>query len=281
MPQLGSVPVNEFWLSPTPVHSADTSELCLRWNEDVLFGSLPTGADPNIERATRAAYLSFIEAVRLRGFPYLLRVWNHVPSINDESTGLERYKRFSVGRYEALAELGFTFTDDLPAASAVGAESGDSSMYFLAVRTPVTQLENPRQISAFHYPHEYGPKSPSFSRGALKEWPEGWQVFLSGTASIVGHQSVHAGDVEAQLRETLFNMEKVLASASEIHARPDTGLQSLSAMKVYVRNPGDITVIRKGLEARLAPEVSLLYVQSDICRSELLLEIEGVAEILR
>ena len=36
-------------------------------------------------------------------------------------------------------------------------------------------------------------------------------LFVSGTASIVGHETQHRGDVVAQTRETLANLSSVLA----------------------------------------------------------------------
>ena len=135
--------------------------------------------------------------------------------------------------------------------------------YFLAARDAGVQVENPRQVAAYNYPPQYGPKSPSFSRATV--WRD--TVFVSGTSSVLGHATVHVGDVEAQLDETLRNIEAVLA-------RTGRTLSNVVAAKTYVRNAADYDVIAR----RLADVFPVnLYLEADICRKDLLLEIECVA----
>ena len=68
-------------------------------------------------------------------------------------------------------------------------------------------------------PGDYGPRSPTFSRAALV-YPAGQEIlFISGTASIVGHQTVHPGDVVGQCRESMENIAAVLAEATGCAAR--------------------------------------------------------------
>jgi len=79
-------------------------------------------------------------------------------------------------------------------------------VYFLASPARARALENPRQISAYRYPRDYGPDSPTFSRAAIAAATVGQQLFISGTASILGHESVHIGDAGAQARESAANI---------------------------------------------------------------------------
>jgi hypothetical protein len=71
-------------------------------------------------------------------------------------------------------------------------------------------------VSAYDYPRQYGPAAPSFSRAALTPDP---LLLISGTASIVGHASVHLGDVTAQLEETLANLANRLRAGTREHDR--------------------------------------------------------------
>src|SRR5256884_6481225 len=113
-------------------------------------------------------------------YPHLLRVWNYLPDINRDSHGTERYRQFNSARQQVLRECGRALTGNVPAASALGAAS-DSPLvvYFLAARTAPTFLENPRQVSAYHYPRQYGSHSPLFSRATLLRQSGGPGLVLS------------------------------------------------------------------------------------------------------
>ncbi|HYH08979.1 MAG TPA: Rid family hydrolase [Thermoanaerobaculia bacterium] len=231
--------------------------------EDLLFGSIAHDVAEPLERVSYATYASLIAQVREAGFPYFVRMWNYVGSINDEDAGRERYQLFCAGRHDAFVEAGYHHDVDLPAASAVGMPGRGLITYFLAAREPGVQVENPRQVAAYHYPAQYGPKSPSFSRATI------WNgtVFVSGTSSVVGHKSVHHGDVDAQLDETLRNIEVVLAQTGR-------SLADVLTAKTYVRRADDYARIAERLRGVFPRN---LYLESDICRADLLLEIECVA----
>jgi chorismate lyase / 3-hydroxybenzoate synthase len=232
---------------------------------DVLFGSVAIAETEPIESLTRGAYARLIEHVREQGFPYFLRMWNHLGGINEHDEGRERYQLFCAGRHDAFVDAGYHHGADLPSASAVGMRGRGLVTYFLAAREPGIQIENPRQVAAYDYPPQYGPKSPSFSRATV--WRD--TVFISGTSSVIGHKTVHAGDVDAQLDETLRNIEAVLARAV-----PGGNLTNVVAAKTYIRRAEDYPRIAERL-AEVFP--ANLYLEADICRADLLLEIEAVA----
>lgn len=231
-------------------------------SEDLLFGAVTVDENRPLEEISRETYAHLIEHVRASGYPYFIRVWNFVGSIN-EVEERERYQLFCAGRHDAFVSAGYHHDVDLPSASAVGMAGRGLITYFLAAREPGEQVENPRQVAAYNYPSQYGIKSPSFSRATM------WKnvVFVSGTSSVVGHATVHAGDVNAQLDETLRNIEAVLG-------RTGRSLEDVSAAKTYVRRAADYEAIA----SRLAGVFPVnLYLEADICRKDLLLEIECVA----
>jgi chorismate lyase/3-hydroxybenzoate synthase len=130
-------------------------------------------------------------------------------------------------------------------------------------------------MSAFHYPEQYGPKSPAFSRAILKQWGCERHLYISGTASIAGHRSLHAGDSLRQLEETLANLKALTETAGE----GNLGAFSLirgALLKMYVRPGQDEIKLKQRLLAALGPEVPVILLAGDICRGELLVEIEGV-----
>lgn len=147
-------------------------------------------------------------------------------------------------------------------------------VYFLAGREAPVYLENPRQVSAYRYPRQYGRHSPVFSRATLLRQRGSLTLFISGTASIVGHRSIHVGDTAAQTRETLANIEALLEEANRVERGARFTLGSL-ALKAYVRRPDDLPVIQAQLAATLGPSPAVIYLQADICREDLLVEIEA------
>jgi chorismate lyase / 3-hydroxybenzoate synthase len=273
--QLDGAPLAELWQVDQPLRSGSTRGLRWAATDGLLAGALelpaPDGA--SLEAAACFAYRELLAVSAELGYPHLLRVWNVVPAINRLDGGLERYRRFCRGRAEAFeGHHGPLFQSRLCASSAVGSATGDLVVWFLAAKHRGLPRENPRQVSAYSYPPCYGPRSPSFARATRCPAPAGGWLLLSGTASIVGHRSLHRGDARRQLAETLDNLEQLAgARGSAAAAAP------FRALKVYVRHPEDLPVIRAELEARLGEALPVLYLQADICREELLLEIEGVA----
>ena len=200
------------------------------------------------------------------------RIWNYVPEINSETTGLENYRRFNLGRWQAYHDtFGDALTSHLPAASAVGLRGDMLVTVFVATRAPVERIENPQQVPAWRYPAAYGPKAPSFVRAARTEVAGRRWSWVSGTASIRGHESVALGDVPGQLAVTVENLN-VLLSAIGLPPLGAGGAGTAGVFtKVYLRRQEDLGPVRHGLGAAAA---GAQFVEADVCRSELELEIE-------
>jgi chorismate lyase / 3-hydroxybenzoate synthase len=281
LPQLGGEPRAELWQADGPVRTG----VCrgVRWAaaEGLMAGALelPAGDGAALEAAACRAYRDLLAVSAELGYAHLLRLWNVVPAINRVDSGLERYRRFCRGRAEAFeGHHGPLFQSRLCASSAVGSAGGDLVVWFLASPQRGSSRENPRQVSAYSYPPCYGPRSPSFSRATRCPPVAGGWLLLSGTASIVGHRSLHPGDVQRQLHETLDNLEGLLPFAREGSAAATNGnAPSFHALRVYLRRAEDLPRVRAELVARLGDVLPVLYLRADICREELLLEIEGIA----
>lgn len=264
----------ERWTTTGPVDTGRRGALAYRHDADLLFGAVrlaESAGDLGVN--TAAAYRQIFAALDELAFPHLWRVWNFIPHINAEAAGLERYRRFNVARQEAFAAAGRATLAAVPAASAVGCAEGDLVIYFMAGRAAPLPVENPRQLSAYDYPPEYGPRSPLFARACLAPSADGELLFVSGTASIVGHRTLHAGDVRAQTRESLANIDAVLAAANA-RAQSRRFARGDLAYKVYVRHAADLGAIQQELNAWL-PGAAAIYLQADICRADLLVEIEA------
>jgi chorismate lyase/3-hydroxybenzoate synthase len=247
----------------------------VRWCSDGTYSfaaiELHEAMFGGVAETARLAYAELSAWVQSSATPHLLRVWNYFDAINEGRDDDERYRQFCSGR---AAGLGPAFAGNYPAASAIGTRSGKNilQVYALASRTSGVAVENPRQCSAWRYPRQYGPTAPGFARG-MRAPTQSPQLYISGTAAVVGHESHHAGDIDAQLRETLTNLESLLQSAQ---SRVALGKVSGDVLKVYVRRADDAAWLHSALRSRLGNDIPLLMLQGDICRAELLLEIDGV-----
>ncbi|BDT69389.1 chorismatase [Comamonadaceae bacterium OS-1] len=283
--------VLELWHTGQPVRTGTQGLLQYAMTDDVLFGAICIpdthsdvvryaggGYDPLrpslLQQASEQVYLAVFAALESLGYPHLLRVWNYFSAINTDTWGMERYLQFNIGRQDAFRKMARPFLADAPAACALGTHGGGLHVYFLAAKVPPLAIENPRQVSAYFYPDQYGPRTPSFSRAALATLPGQRWLFISGTASIVGHQTVHAGDVRAQTEETLRNIAVLLAQANRAEDTRDWTLAAVQ-YKVYVRHAADFEAVRGVLDAQLPPAAVRFYVQADVCRADLLMEIEA------
>jgi chorismate lyase/3-hydroxybenzoate synthase len=276
-------PKVDAWFSSAPIASGRCGSV--RWQHDGqwLYGTLDIDEATTAEDLTalsRRAYHDVFATLQQTGCPHLLRLWNYLPDINADAGGMERYRQFNIGRQQAFLDARRDAFEGSPAACAIGTRSGPFSVRFLAGWTRPVAVENPRQVSAYHYPQEFGPRSPTFSRAALMDAGAGQVALLiSGTASIVGHASVHPGDVQAQTQETLVNLQAVIQAA---HARC-TARFDLSGLEctVYVRHADHEPLIRQTIEKALGTDApaarTAVYLEADICRSELLVEIEAHA----
>jgi chorismate lyase / 3-hydroxybenzoate synthase len=254
-----------------------------RYCDEVLFGSLTVveqgsaaGEADALLRATEKAYQEIFDVLDKTGHRHLIRIWNYLPDINRETGGDERYRHFNSARQMAFRNSGRATMGTVPAACALGSPTGSPiSIYFLAARRPARMIENPRQTSAYHYPPKFGRHSPIFSRACIWGEAADSKLFVSGTASIVGHETLHRGDVIAQTRETLVNIDALLGEANRIVGAHRYAMADLK-LKVYVRKPSDLAAIKSTLSSSLRRETSVVYLQADVCREDLLVEIEAV-----
>ncbi len=280
LPVLVGAPMAEVWISPRPVSYQYEGELQLASNGELLMLvlQLAESGETALDELAYRAYRRLLEQARLKGFPHLLRAWNYFPGINEPQAGLERYRLFCIGRHRAFSEAHADFRHALPAASAVGTRSGPLQVQILASPRPGLHFENPRQVSAYNYPEVYGPRSPAFARATLDASEHGGTLYIAGTASIVGHASEHAGDPGAQALEVQRNLDALLSHIRQCTASAGRRAARWRSLKVYVRDPADAALVRDRLQPWLPAGASVLYLQGDICRRELLLEVEGVLQ---
>lgn len=278
----------ELWSSFGSMQEDTAGEIHYQYDDDVLFGVIhlsesayqATTDKTPLEQATASAYHQIFALIERLKYPHIFRFWNYIPNINTTSYELERYRQFNLGRQEAFLAYQRDVVGNVPAACALGfnaSEHAGLSIAFMAGRVQPTAIENPRQISAYQYPEEYGPVSPTFSRASLIKLKQSELLLISGTASIVGHATQHDSDAIVQAREAMKNIEAVLEQANIAASHATFALADLH-YRVYVRHSAQVTQIHQELTRYLSTDPNVEYCQADICRQDLLLEIEASAE---
>lgn len=283
MPRLLSpqASVMEQWCGTGEVREGRRGLARYRCNEDFLFVAVTLDEhEADIGAAAQQAYAALFDVMAAEGFEHLVRCWNYFAHINaewaDRDGLLERYRLFNIGRQAAFEAARHSADVGAPAACALGTDAGPLTLYALASRIAPRCVENPRQLSAYRYPERYGPKSPSFSRGSVLHDSRGGDVlFVSGTASIVGHESMHLGDVVAQTEESLRNIVTVVAQANLGLGREVFSSHKL-CYKVFVRHASDALAVADTVRRVMGAATNLVVLRADVCRAELLVEIEAV-----
>jgi enamine deaminase RidA (YjgF/YER057c/UK114 family) len=227
------------------------------------------------------------------GFEHVVRTWFHLSDITGPDTNkAQRYHELNRARTDFFHGINFchSLLDPqaprglFPASSGVGMSGAGLVMSCLAVQTGradafLLPLENPHQTPAFAYHPKYSPKSPKFSRAialVMRNYVTAW---ISGTASVVNSESCHLGDIKKQTHQTIENLERLISPENfSFHGVPGCGatLHNLAKARVYLKRPQDFSQCRAICERHFRT-VPVVYAVADICRPELLVEIEGVA----
>ena len=272
-----------------------------RWVDELLGGSAPGGTchgRVGIRTSRRSAHATACigDAVRLEAQAlranvaaayreiidtlteigrHPARFWNFIPDIGEPmADGLDRYMVFNAGRHDAYSD----HCGALATASAVGVKGSDLFIHCLALEEPGTPVENPRQTPAWQYSARYGPLPPCFSRATIVELAGRRTLLIGGTASVVGEDSRHAGQFDAQVDETLLNLEALIRTADGNQRDARAPLQRLVDLRVYVTSAAQAERVRELLVSRCPRARTIAVALAQVCRRELLVEIEGVAE---
>jgi enamine deaminase RidA (YjgF/YER057c/UK114 family) len=236
-------------------------------NDGDVSGVLLAEQDSPLELATERLYFRFLD---LLGSRRIRRVWVFVPAINRHMDGQENYLAFNAGRHRALTRwFGEISTAALPAASVLGIGGDRLGLAFSAGVTPVTHFENPLQVPACCYPERYGKFPPLFARGASTGSGSDRIWHLSGTASIQGSETI--GDEIS--RQTVTTIENCRIVLDRMGVPPDLP----GCWKVFLRHAEDLDAARSLIEMAWPSSAhQWLYLRADICRPDLLVEIEAL-----
>ncbi len=235
--------------------------------------------------------LGILETEGLR-IDHIIRQWNYieqiarVPHMNGEQ---QNYQIFNDVRAHYYDKGQFRF--GYPAATGIGMNTGGVIIDFMAIsesaQVKIRPIANPGQIDAHRYSGKVleGTSSekctPKFERAKMVVVDNSHRyIYVSGTASILGEKTMHEGDVEKQTMTTIDNINNLFSERNqqEMGGRFDMEKVRFSHLRVYVKHMDDVPAVKKICESRLRCK-SILFLESDVCREDLLVEIEGVFTI--
>lgn len=213
----------------------------------------------------------------------IVRQWNYIERITDLDGESQRYQLFNDERtsfYEMT-----DWPNGFPAATGIGMMAGGIVVDCLAV-SGVDQdlpLTNPLQIDAHAYTQgvligaedqNRGIKTtPKFERAKYIGNTNKALVYVSGTAAIRGESSLGVGNAARQTQLTLENISHLVSTDNTV--TPVSGVRCLEMLRVYIKHEEDFEEIRE-VCSQYNAAANVSYLLADICRDELLVEIESV-----
>ena len=227
-------------------------------------------------------------------FSNIFRQWNYIEGItrveDHDSPATQHYQIFNNVRSSFYSKA--KFNNGYPAATGIGTNAGGVIVSFYATSqtgSDVISLENPLQKAAFDYSKEvligddeyegFCKCTPKFARAKLISNTSSVQVYISGTASIREEKTIAEDDVAEQTRVTIDNVEKLISgeTLSAVQGKL-SGQMQLDFYRAYIKNPSDYQLVKGSCERRW-PGIPGIFVISDVCRDNLLVEIEALASL--
>jgi enamine deaminase RidA (YjgF/YER057c/UK114 family) len=229
------------------------------------------------------------------GMDDIVRQWNYLEDIIELGACDEGMQQ----NYQSLNNIRHTFysryvfNNGYPAATGIGMNSGGFVLECIAIKArkdiQIIPIKNPVQISAYDYSDNVlvgskiqGLSTPKFERAKLyTRVGNQFDLLISGTAAIQKEKSLAGNDVDEQTKITLENIDKLLTSASLLLIEGNKKIiqTSLSYLRVYIKRKEDFIKV-KSICDRYAGLIKPVYLFADICRDELLVEIEGIYNLI-
>jgi enamine deaminase RidA (YjgF/YER057c/UK114 family) len=259
----------------------------------VHCGGLMGEAGDSIHASSVKAFEAATEILSLEGLSihHIIRQWNYIENIawlEDVEDSEQNYQIFNDVRAHYYDQGEFKF--GYPAATGIGMDTGGVIIDFLALseseQVKIKPIMNPGQIDAHRYSelvlegNSARKCTPKFERAKLVTIGPRNYIYVSGTASILGEETVHVGDVEKQTVTTIENINRLFSKENQEKLGLDFDLSRIrfSHLRVYVKHMEDIPAVER-ICNRMLNCKSSLFLESDVCREDLLVEIEGVFTI--
>ena len=266
--------VYEVWETSDEVSHEKYNDIYISKNNNYLFGLAiieNIGSYEELKLNIQKKYSDFYK-ISDENKMSIVKIWHYLPQLlktyNDKKTNYSLL-------CEAREIVYKNYYKDLsyPAATVIGIEGNKILIYFLAaICKNYKVIENIRQVSSYNYPQNIFSEKPMFSRAvSFKTTYENVEkIIISGTASIKGYQSMHTKNLIKQLDEALKNYKTFLEIENNIS----------NTCRVYLSKiqKDNYNIIINRLE-EIFDYNQYVLLQGDICRKELLIEIEGISSV--
>ena len=255
-------------------------------NHEIISGGIYSDTSLAIDQQSEKIFARVNEILNNESVEIcdIVRQWNYIERITHMDEGGQHYQLFNDARSHFYNSC--KWANGYPAATGIGTQAGGVVVTFDAIRDSAEQttaIDNPLQISAHAYSQQVLINStdkhkttPKFERarhiGGAKP-----MIHISGTAAIRGEESCDEGIVG----QTALTMENIDHLTSVENQRA-SGVENPSKMeyatlRVYIKHRHNLHDAEQWMTVNY-PNTPALYLWADICREELLIEIEGVAQ---
>lgn len=214
----------------------------------------------------------------------IVRQWNYIGEITGFRGNRQNYQEFNDARSRYYGKV--SWENGYPAATGIGTDSDGIIVSVIACKNEsggIFSINNPLQIAAHAYSknvlvddNQGAVKStPKFERAKLFATDAGAFCFVSGTAAIRGEESVNADSAGEQTLRTIENINYLVSKENRAAYGCEAFDLKFSNLVVYVKKVEDYQQVRNVVEDAY-PGIPAVYTVADVCRSELLVEIEGL-----
>jgi len=254
--------------------------------ELITEGILPQDISASHSSQSKAVFSQVEEIMIRENFPInsIVRQWNYIENISLFDDDHQNYQAFNDSRSNFYSQT--DWSHGYPAATGIGTQAGGVMVELIALTGEQVinkALDNPLQIAAHKYSQEVllgaidpctqQRTTPKFERARIVGLPESQIIYISGTAAIRGETSVIENDITEQTRITMENIDHLIASA---HSYNQGTSFEYELLRIYVKKPSQMEDVRTYMKAYY-PDIKKIYICADICRDELLVEVEGIA----
>lgn len=250
----------------------------------VLIGNVQSSSNQSCNLNTKSVFEELMHIFNRSEFPInsIVRQWNYIEDILGFDGQEQRYQAFNNAR---SAVYGSMFNENgYPAATGIGMNRGGIIIEFIAVLSNELKslpINNPTQIAAHTYSKNVlaGEEcvlktTPKFERARYLELFGKKLIFISGTASIIGEKTVGIGDPAEQTEITINNIKQLYSAEILEKLTVETLNPKYGHARVYIKNRKDFPAIKKTFKSHFG-KLPVVYIIADICRNDLLVEIEG------
>jgi hypothetical protein len=272
------------WKTTSFLKGNDGAVLFQNERSKVLIGSAQSFSYKNCKSNSENAFNELQHIFNETGFPLnsIVRQWNYIEDILGFDGQEQRYQSFNNSRSVVYGNL---FEENgYPAATGIGMKQGGIIIEYIAVQSndliSIT-IDNPSQIAAHIYSKNVlaGEEcviktTPKFERARYLEMFGKKLIFISGTASIIGERTIGVGDPAEQTEITIKNIKQLYSTEILENLSAGSLNPKYGHARVYVKNRKDFPIIKRTFKSHFG-KLPVVYIIADICRNDLLVEIEG------